>query len=473
MWVALARAAQAVMEITLFSLWYQGLFPAVRLSWPALFGLLGGAAAASYGLSKAMEALRARLLVRQAVFLAWLALALPGTLRIILFAGVDISLREMLYQPIQFVTLEGSEGTSFFHLLVMLLLFWRAVGLAGSPVSVTRLQVSFRLGLLGLLFYGIAMASRRPAEAIAGLFLYLFFALVSMSATRIASLADQREGRVPRFSGGWLAGIFLTGLGLVGLSVLAGWLASSRLVALVIQVLVLVLTFLTTLLLAVLAPLFRLLSRALAGLFDFLQRLFSQGRVFRLPRFLEDLVIEFARLVEHAIPGVLVGRGVLMAGLLLLILLAVLLGLGLRSRQPKMKEESDSGADGSPNGSLWRQILRRLVPNAAGSRLRSPGQMLAAARVRQIYRKLMQLSQKLGAGRPPHLTPLEYLPTLAELFPAEQAGLALITSAYVKVRYGEYPETLREVEAVQQAWDSIRRQARKKNQAAPVTPAAR
>ncbi|MBE0698665.1 MAG: DUF4129 domain-containing protein, partial [Anaerolineaceae bacterium] len=88
--------------------------------------------------------------------------------------------------------------------------------------------------------------------------------------------------------------------------------------------------------------------------------------------------------------------------------------------------------------------------------LRSPGQILAAARIRYIYRRLIAHSRKLGVERPSSVTPLEFLGPLSAIFPTNQTEVELITAAYVRVRYGEYPETVHEVEEVQRAWDALR-----------------
>jgi hypothetical protein len=72
------------------------------------------------------------------------------------------------------------------------------------------------------------------------------------------------------------------------------------------------------------------------------------------------------------------------------------------------------------------------------------------------------LSQKMGAERPASVTPLEFQPRLEELFPEECSQVGRITGAYIKVRYGEYPETMQEVESVQAAWESVRRSGKKK-----------
>ena len=81
--------------------------------------------------------------------------------------------------------------------------------------------------------------------------------------------------------------------------------------------------------------------------------------------------------------------------------------------------------------------------------------MLAAARIRRIYIQLMELCGDLGKSRPAALTPLEFLPVLMDLFPGFENDLQIITQAYLRVRYGELPETRMEVNQVEAAWAQI------------------
>jgi hypothetical protein len=81
-----------------------------------------------------------------------------------------------------------------------------------------------------------------------------------------------------------------------------------------------------------------------------------------------------------------------------------------------------------------------------------------AARIRRIYGELMALSARLEHPRPRAVTPLEFLNTLNVLFPSAAAELATITSAYIKVRYGEFPESPQELQGVLLAWERVRAQ---------------
>jgi hypothetical protein len=104
------------------------------------------------------------------------------------------------------------------------------------------------------------------------------------------------------------------------------------------------------------------------------------------------------------------------------------------------------------------QLLRKMVEDALdglAARLRPAQRFLAAARVRRIYTHLLDLCAELNHPRPAGRTPLEFLPELGEIFPYLTAELSLITQAYVPIRYGQYPESQAEIDAVEQAWQTI------------------
>jgi hypothetical protein len=116
--------------------------------------------------------------------------------------------------------------------------------------------------------------------------------------------------------------------------------------------------------------------------------------------------------------------------------------------------------------SLWdlllealRGRLRKTTEDLAGfRRLRRAERLRAAARIRNIYAELMALCAELGQPRPEAFTPLEYLPYAVEMFPAQGSDLEHITQAYLRVRYGELPETHQEVQVVETAWQQVSQQ---------------
>jgi hypothetical protein len=102
----------------------------------------------------------------------------------------------------------------------------------------------------------------------------------------------------------------------------------------------------------------------------------------------------------------------------------------------------------------WAELLaRRARPLAFLSLSGAPDDPLVW--VRTAYRRLLALALEHGRPRQPGQTPLGYLPSLDELWPAEAAGVAAVTVAYDAARYGEQPPTPDELEALRQKVEQI------------------
>ncbi len=82
-----------------------------------------------------------------------------------------------------------------------------------------------------------------------------------------------------------------------------------------------------------------------------------------------------------------------------------------------------------------------------------------AVSIIKIYQQMTQISSEIGYPRGASETPYEYLQTLARLWPDHKAEAQLITHAYVRVRYGESPETKAEFEAIKSAWERMKETA--------------
>ena len=142
---------------------------------------------------------------------------------------------------------------------------------------------------------------------------------------------------------------------------------------------------------------------------------------------------------------------------LILVLILVLIfrirkALGVRRSLEPWEPESLLKRGEAP--ALLRKAFRDALSDLA-SRFRSPPRLMVAARIRRIYAQLMDLSAELNRPRPSSYTPLEFLPELGELFSQNIGDLELLTSAYLKVRYGELPESKEEMDAIESAWQNV------------------
>jgi hypothetical protein len=173
-------------------------------------------------------------------------------------------------------------------------------------------------------------------------------------------------------------------------------------------------------------------------------------------------------LADLRLVGLIVVWGVVLLALFVFVRLA-----RQRSGKPRRRgrDESESLL---MRGDLRRLLRRGLAQAAAGltGRLSKVHRLIAVARVRQIYAQLLELCEELKRPRPAGQTPLEFLPEVRVLLSEARQEVTLITQAYVKVRYGEYPGTQEEVEAIEAAWERVSAEGRRQKAALKLSELA-
>jgi prefoldin subunit 5 len=162
-------------------------------------------------------------------------------------------------------------------------------------------------------------------------------------------------------------------------------------------------------------------------------------------------------------------KGLLLWIILCLVIGGILLWIGMaiwKERKRRWITEQQEAMLGQ--GDLWKLLkntfrrqwdgLMNNLSNAVDFRQRA--RLRAAIRIRQVYADLLSLCEDLGHRRSDAQTPLEYLPGLKALFAEQWYQAELITRAYLKVRYGELPETLSDVTEVENAWKALEKKGR-------------
>ena len=206
-----------------------------------------------------------------------------------------------------------------------------------------------------------------------------------------------------------------------------------------------------------------LFNRLLAGLMPLISQTEPQLQSLPAPdevsQMMEDLSAEimpapFAGGLLDTLQIILIGVG--------LLIFVLVVYFSLRStRAGRLWRNLEEGERETILGSIpdyLRSLLRSVRRAPQGlERLNPAAQVIAAARIRQIYRRLLRLSSRLGVERDESETPLEFLGDLPVIFPDVQAELEDITGAYLRVRYGEYPESRQEVDRVEAAWRQVRK----------------
>ena len=397
---------------------------------------------------------------------------------IVLGFSLWFSLEVLLFWPrlVGPFTALGQLWTSFsdwtaipveFVLLLAILLLWRrAVTLARQPVYVDVVLGSFQWGVLMLFLFSLAPGLVDPQGSI-GLELFIpfmFLGLFGMAAARIGDLSDLRGGRRLHFGRGWLLAIGLSVLGVVGVAFGFAQLLNGPLGALLYQLVVLILGVIGGLTLLLVMPL-------MSWLMEFVRRFSAGIDLTQFNRDMQGLLSQLQELAQKQKGGALdelirmarASQPYMLVGILAALAAAILLAMGLR-RVRRALRGLDQGETILSAGDLAQQLrdaARRRAQellDALNKRLRltQAARLIQAARIRWVYAQLMELCEKQDHPRPQADTPLEFLVKMERFFPQYPAELALITHAYLKVRYGELPESPQEVDEVLAAWERVK-----------------
>lgn len=324
---------------------------------------------------------------------------------------------------------------------------------------------------LGFVFINTLVTGEVPGAFI---YLFLFCALMAMGAARISTIGTLRGGGRTPFDRRWLVGMIVASLLVVGFAALLAYLASAK--GVFQQIGTLIFGLFALLSLAIISPALYFLP-SLAERFPAIST--SIGKVIETVRDWRNGLMDAVSGIAEQISGLMQKIGVSEWGPSLkpFLLWSIVVGIGaliilslsrwMRKEQEGRRSETQSLF---PAGELFRLLKAALqnqlramgggLVNAA--RLRQAQRLRAAARIRRIYAELMDLAEDLGSPRPSALTPLEFLSPLKKVFPLFEAELTDITHAYLRVRYGELPETRQEVNEVEAAWERVRAEGKER-----------
>jgi hypothetical protein len=340
--------------------------------------------------------------------------------------------------------------------------WWRGLSFTRRYVDIGDVGLRFRVGAL-IVAPAVVLAGLLPyTGGIIG-YLALFFlaSLMAVALTRAEQVAHLRTGRGYPMQPRWLGVIFATSLATVLAAALAASALSGRAVDAVTGSLtalwdaldffgLALVTTVTYLLLFILRPL-ELLFRFLAGLLGDvgiveLPQLEQPGNGLtdnQIDQLLQEITGPNAQLLLW------INRAVTLI-VVLAVLLLLYLALTRYFRQREMALFGDEGV-AFPQGSDETLSLGQRLRQRLGLWQRRR----AAATVRRIYQEMSQDAAARGFPRTLSQTPYEYLTTLAETWPTGDVEVRLITEAYVRVRYGELPESEEEMELLRGAWKRL------------------
>ena len=344
---------------------------------------------------------------------------------------------------------------------IALFLWWRGLRIGQRNLAFQGVTFSFRLGIL-LLVFSTPLLSILGYDFTTLILPFFFFSLMAVALARVEEVSQAKGGVGAPFNFTWLAIL----LGSIVVVLITAWLISRiysvegfsqilRWLEPVFAPLLRVVEYVLVLLIKLLEPLLRwffgIFQRVAEGLPQNIEGLgpldfedIPVGEPTQPPRLLMDV----SRYVCVGLAGV---------GALIVLALTLRRRLDRRRRGDEIRESlwsSAAFADGMLNS--LRDGWGRLKDMAGLVGRFGPGMRLyAAVSIRKIYANMARLAERQGFPRQPAQTPYEYLPALGLAFPDCQAEAAAITEAYVKVHYGEVPESTRELQHIRECWQQI------------------
>jgi hypothetical protein len=350
-----------------------------------------------------------------------------------------------------------SREIALFALIVIC--WWRGISLVGRRVDVRDMGLRLRTGILlmALLVAGVA-GTLLSWSVTSFILLYFFTALMAVVLTRVEQLELNRSGRSFPLGPKWMlvvvgaAGLltFLTAVltGFIsGESVLeiAGWLAPIWLA----------ITFLgaavASMVSYLLVPVI-LLIEWLIGLIPFD---FGAPAIQPVDFDLDSTVLTIQpEEISEQVPQLIeTSQRLLPLLIMVFIVLLVSLALGRLFRIARRPADSEAtsispldGIDRLGRPSLAQRLMDRL---GFVRRWRS------ATSIRRIYQAMSNTAASHGYPRSDSETPYEYLETLAKAWPDHRDETELVTEAYIRVRYGEIPESKEEMDSIVVAWEKL------------------
>ena len=345
--------------------------------------------------------------------------------------------------------------------LVTAIAWWRGIKLATRFPEINNVGLRLRLG--GLIFLPLILwfsSALFNKNVVPFVLLFFFSALTVISLVRAENIELEHSGTSATLNARWfvvvaaaalLIVILTTGLTALiageSLFVVLDWLAplwsAVQFGAIVAGATLfqMVYPFLEAI-----AKFIQWLSNVLGGVFGQISATLRESPFFRdLESPLIPTPTETAEVVGPSFAGK-TATAFIMIALLAIIALALARTYQQATFAARDSERSRTRAEEDEAPGLGRRVLDRLGLFR---------QWRAAASVRRIYRQMCGAAAAAGYPRLKSETPYEYLASLNRVWPNDPAETRLITEAFIRVRYGEAPETEEELETLRAAWHRL------------------
>jgi hypothetical protein len=423
-----------------------------------------------------MDYLRLKKSIRQICIVIFLLIGILVGIQTLLHPHEPMSLSVLISRPLHsFADLKSLIPVEFIVIITVIIGFWRGITIAQEHIGPSSVMDHFWVGIVmyvTFILLNTIVTGETPGDFF---YVFLFAALIAMCAARLTVVGMVRGGKENEFNRSWFLGIILAALFVVSVSSLLGSMIGEHFTGIGVVILGLFGSVLV-LLWILISPIISLSITILSYIFhnsDILEKL---GENFKN---LNEMLSGFGRrvfgMVETSGIGILISRWGPTVKTIILGTIIVLAILGLVSwmaiklwrdrERSKIGDEQKANIKGGNIFQLLLGILRQSWSGAINTLenltdFKHRQRVRAAARIRQVYAELMELCESLGQPRAEAQTPLEYVPNLVTLFPEAPSEVEVITVAYLDVRYGQIPETQKEIEEVEAAWKKIHAEGR-------------
>lgn len=404
-----------------------------------------------------------------------------------LLITIYISVRTLIYAPgaffapswlgVMFRDLTQAGGTRWpqaLGVIIFILVAWmRGLRMATRQVDINRIGLRLRLGGLILAPIIVWFGTVQLAWDVSPyLLLFLLAGLTAVALTRAEEVEQANSGHSASLNPRWLTLIFVAGLfSIITAVLIAALISGESVVSLVgwLAPLVFAIQFLLSVagltFVDLLIPVWRWIETAVDWLVATLISTFALFRVFSkiaakltkptelsevapsvaTPEVEEEFIVRF---IDVSLFQQYSNLLVFLLIIAFILLVALLVSNSYRKASfNEYKSGNVPKSDSKNNG----QSLIDLFLDKLGL-LKN---WRTAVSIRRIYRQMSAVADANGFPRLPTETPYEFLPTLSQAWPNNQSETQLITNAFVKVRYGELPESHEELETIVQAWRTL------------------
>ncbi len=470
-WRELAILGLMLMDISWIVPWYRSLTPATyAVSSLRAFLILFAILFSIHLVMRVLNFLRLRMDIRRIVIVSVFILSIIVGLKTLLYSSEPVTISDLVGRPLRaFNDLTGLIPDEFVIVLVVLGTGWRGIALAQGLIEPTTAKRNFQFGFV--MFIGYVFLNTLVTGETPGIMPYIFtFAgLTALAASRVSVLSTLRGGQGNPFDRRWLLGMALATTSVVGLAAFASYMAGEGMGSVEV-ILDFFFGLIAVFLVLIISPVIFFtqqfmdssgrLGQAAQQIFNVLDQ--TRENMMRIgARFFAALErVGFFNFTPYLKPlllwSIVIGAA---------ILIVVSLSRWLIKERTVSAQERRSMLSGVDLLALLREGLKQRLSELGEGlsnaiHFRQGQRLLAAAKIRRIYAQLMNLSKEMGVPRPAAYTPLEFLQTLTNVLPAQKGELELITRAYLKVRYGELPESRQEVNEVESAWEWVEAQGK-------------